>query len=92
MPRQKRFHIFYRLGVRDLPDDFTQIVIRLQSIGFGRLDQAEVDRTGSGSGRGIAKQPRFAPNGKGADRILGENVADIQLSVFAILKDIIIPQ
>ena len=47
-------------------------------MGFGRLEEAEIDGASASSGRGIGKKPCLSPPGQGPDRVLGQNVAEAQ--------------
>ena len=57
---------------------------RLQVVRLGGFDQGIASRTGVGALRRVGEQPGFAANGEGADGILGQHVANVQVATFAV--------
>ena len=72
-----------------VPQDMAKILVKLQAIGLGSLDQT-VDRgIGQRTAGGIGEGPTFPPDSKGADGILDQYIADVQTTIVEITDQVI---
>jgi len=61
----------------------------LQPVGFGRFDQLVTSGTGTSTLRSVGKEPGFSTQGKRADGVLRQRIADVQITALAVTHQII---
>ena len=59
------------VSIRQMFEDVSEVLERVQAVGLGRLDDAVDGGAGFGSFRGVAEQPVLAADGEVADGALG---------------------
>lgn len=84
IPWQERIELFgmpLDVGIRQLLEEVSEVLKRIQGIGLGRLDDAVDCSAGLCSFRGVAEQPVLATDGKVADGALADVVGQSGVAV-----------